>query len=584
MIENCFELEEESLEKVVERGLIEGKDERESQANKLVRLFLEQKPNLFHDERKVPYARLTNSPYQTLRLRTTDFRAMLSGLLWGAEKKAPGSEALNSALNVLHHMALIGSTIPLYNRLAWHEGAIWLDLADDAWRAVRLTREGWTIEAQPPILFRRHAQQLPLTEPVHGGDPWKLLKLLNVPKEDHLLVMANVGTLFIPDIPHVVLVLHGPQGSAKTTFLVLLKDTLDPSAVGVAALPRDERELVQVLDHNYLAYFDNVSSLPDWASDALCRATTGAGFSKRQLYTDDEDVIYRIQRPVGINGINIAAQRPDLLDRSLLLGLEQIPESRRRTITDVRAEFSQEQPLILGGFLDAVVKALRMPVPKLDRIFRMADFTSWGYRLAEALGRSGEEFLGAYEENIRLQAEEAVRADVVAEVLLEYLEACKDNKWEGTATTLLNLLKAEAEELHVSTRQKAWPKASYALTRRLRLLKDSLARIGYVIGFTRETHEGTRTIYLEKVRKVSETAYKASAASANPPKARRLREALTLLTLQTLLLELIPAIRRLVTRQHIPNAAPGGINTTSTRWWQTPSRSGAYAPTASSPA
>jgi len=66
----------------------------------------------------------------------------------------------------------------------------------------------------------------------------------------------------------------------------------------------------------------------------------------------------RFQRPGGINGINIAAQRPDLLDRSLLIGREQIPENKRRTMTEVRAEFSREHPAILGGFIDAVAKAL----------------------------------------------------------------------------------------------------------------------------------------------------------------------------------------------------------------------------------
>ena len=77
----------------------------------------------------------------------------------------------------------------------------------------------------------------------------------------------------------------------------------------------------------------------------------------------------------------------------------------------------------MGGLLDTLVKALNLPEPKLDRTNRMADFLSWGYRIAEALGRSGEEFLQAYEENIREAAEEAVRADIVAEALLEFLEA-----------------------------------------------------------------------------------------------------------------------------------------------------------------
>jgi hypothetical protein len=293
--------------------------------------------------------------------------------------------------------------------------------------------------------------------------------------------------------------------------MVLLKDLMDPSAVGVATIPRDERELIQALDHTYLAFFDNVSYLPDWASDAFCRAITGLGFSKRQLYSDDEDVIYQLQRPVAINAINIPVQRPDLLDRSLLIGLDQLPEDRRRPIVQIRSAFSREQPAILGGFLETVVRALNVPEPRLKGTYRMADFVSWGYRLAEALGRRGQDFIAAYCENVTLQAEEAVRGDIVAEVLLEYLEACKDNRWEGSATQLLADLRAKAEDLHIGTRQHGWPKASHALTRRLRLLKDPLGRIGYDVEFLREGKERTRKIMLEKIRKIAVGASVASA-------------------------------------------------------------------------
>ena len=462
-----------------------GGEKHESQANRLVKLFLEKKPVLFHNERRVPYARLPSSPPQILRLRSSEVRTRLAGLLWEAEEKAPGGEALSSALNVLHHLAIKGPMHPLHNRVAWHKEAIWLDLTDERWRVVRIAKEGWTMELDPPIIFRRYTSQLPLAEPIHGEDPWRLLEYVNIQEKDRLLFMVYLTSLLIPDIPHAVLVLHGPQGSAKTTLMALVKNLIDPSAVGVGTLPRDEREIVQALDHSYLNYFDNVSSLKDWMSDAFCRATTGMGFSKRQLYTDDDDMVYQFMRPVGINGINVAATRPDLLDRGLLIGLDPIPDDKRRQLKEVQEKFIRDLPLILGGLLDTIVKVLNIPEPKLDRTYRMADFLSWGYRIAEALGRSGEEFLQAYEENIREAAEEAVRADIVAEALLEFLEAPHDHAWQGTATALLSELRLKAEELHISTRQMAWPKGSNALTRRLRILKDPLRRIGYAVDFTR---------------------------------------------------------------------------------------------------
>ena len=259
-------------------------------------------------------------------------------------------------------MALEGPLISLDTRIAYREEAILLDLADKNWGTVKITKQGWKIETPAWPLFRRYSQQSELAEPVHGGGAdaaWKLMEHVNLKSVDHLLFMTYAGTLFMPFIPHVILVLYGPQGSTKTTTMAILKDFLDPSPLGVATIARDERELVQQLDHTYLAFFDNVGSLPDWQSDALCRATTGAGFSKRALYTDDDDVISWIRTPVGLNAINIAAQKPDLLDRSLLFKQEK-PATRKQEKA-VLAEFRREQPAILGGFLDVVVKALNLP-------------------------------------------------------------------------------------------------------------------------------------------------------------------------------------------------------------------------------
>ena len=83
--------------------------------------------------------------------------------------------------------------------------------------------------------------------------------------------------------------------------------------------------------------------MPVWMSDTLCRACTGAGFSKRELYTDDDDVIYNFRRCPGLNGINIVAHKPDLLDRSLLFRLEHIPKKDRRDEETLWRDFERER-------------------------------------------------------------------------------------------------------------------------------------------------------------------------------------------------------------------------------------------------
>ena len=49
-------------------------------------------------------------------------------------------------------------------------------------------------------------------------------------------------------------------------------------------------------NNGYLLAFDNLSSLPAWLSDALCRLASGGSFAVRQLYTDDDEVLFQ-RRP-----------------------------------------------------------------------------------------------------------------------------------------------------------------------------------------------------------------------------------------------------------------------------------------------
>ena len=125
-----------------------------------------------------------------------------------------------------------------------------------------------------------------------------------------------------------------------------------------------------------MAYYDNVSSLPQWISDVLCRAVTGSGFSKRILYTDDDDFIYRFKRCVGFNGINIAATKPDLLERALILHLKaNIRKIRDAQLEQLWKQYGIIKPQLLGFIFDIIVKVLnRLKEVQLTELPRMADW------------------------------------------------------------------------------------------------------------------------------------------------------------------------------------------------------------------
>jgi hypothetical protein len=460
--------------------------ESKSQAARLVARAIIAAKEFFKDQYGEPYAAIiTDRAKEVYAMRSRGFRRWLRKLAWDAEGKPVAQETLKTVEGVLEGLAVFeGRRIELHNRVAWHDGAVWYDLTDKNWRAVKITAEGWEVVEDPPILFRRYAHQAPQVEPRRGGDLNRLLDYLNVNGDYKTLILPYLVTCLVPDIPHPLPVLHGPQGSTKTTFFRVLKRLADPSAVETLTFPRDINELVQKLAHHWLACFDNVTALPQWVSDALCRAVTGEGFSKRELYTDDEDVIYSFRRCVGLNGINVAATKPDLLDRAILIELERPSPEKRRKEADFWRDFEEARPYILGAVFDTLAAAMKIKQGlDLKELPRMADFAEWGEAVARALGYAPGVFLNAYYRNIGAQNLEALEAHVIGPAILALME--KTPEWEGTPTELLAALEELAEDMKINTNAKGWPKAANALSRKLKEIKTNLEAEGIAVVFDR---------------------------------------------------------------------------------------------------
>lgn len=305
-------------------------------------------------------------------------------------------------------------------------------------------------------------------------------------------------TCFIPNIPHPIPEAHGDHGSAKSTAFKFLKQLIDPSIFKILNLPKDIQALVQNLDHHYFAPFDNITTLSDSQSDALCRACTGEGFSKRALYTNDDDVIFDYQRCVAPNGVNIVASKADLLDRSILFWFERIPMDRRKTVDILRMSFEQVKSEILAGIFTILARAMAIkPTIRLDQLPRMADFMIWGCAISEALGDGWKAFYEAYNANIQSQNKEAIEASPVGELILKFME--DKPSWGGRAADLLNELEGVAGLLRINIKDKGFPKASNTLTRRLNDIKPNLLDEGIL--FEVRKGEKCNTLFFLKITK-----------------------------------------------------------------------------------
>jgi hypothetical protein len=437
---------------------------------------------VFHTADGTGYADLEiNGHRETWPIRNKGFKRWLARRFFDETGGAIGSEALQSALNVIEAKAHFdGPERRVFIRVGSHAGKLYLDLSDDAWQAVEVDKSGWRVIENPPVRFRRAAGMKPLPTPASGGSIAMLRPFLNLQSDaDFVLVVAWALAVLRDRGPYPVLVLSGEQGSAKSSFSAILRALLDPNAAPLRALSREDRELFITANNGHVLTFDNVSGLPTWISDTLCRLATGGGFSTRQLYTDQDEVLFDASRPIILNGIEDIVERPDLADRGLFLTLEPIAEERRRPEEELWAAFDRERSGILGSLLDAVVEGLkRLPETRLQKPPRMADFALWATACETALWPAGT-FWSSYCANRDKAVEDVIDANPLAAAVRTLMSL--KVVWTGTAADLLKDLPKVADE--PVAKCKDWPTNPRALSGKLRRVAPFLRKMGVEVKF-----------------------------------------------------------------------------------------------------
>jgi hypothetical protein len=471
----------------------EEKEERRNQADRLIGYALEDVQELFVDQHGAPHALMAGEPVPL----TSRCYSWLRRLMWEEEGRSVSGEYLKMVAGTLAaHAEFSGEVRELYTRAAWHEGMLYYELRPG--KVVRVGPGGWTFEGKPPVLFRRYPNLKPLPDPQAGCDPTRLWTYLNLKTErDRRLLLAYIATVPLPQIGRPILSASGPMGSGKTTAGRLVKRQWDPTTPETVRY--DPRDFLQKASHCYIPMLDNLSTLPDSASDTLCRLVTGEADSKRKLYTDDEDVIIELRRAVIINAINVPSDRGDVLDRSLVVELERIPDAKRMTEEELWERFEAERPELLGTLFGVLAKAIaRKPSLQLSRRPRLADWGEYAAAVYEIMDWGAEQFLSDWDEIIKVQNRSTLDGSPVAQAIIKFME--DRESFEGSSTELHKKLESIAEEIGVSiVRDKAWPKSARWLWRRIQEVVPLLVSVG--IEASRERDEAGTTIALRKIPK-----------------------------------------------------------------------------------
>src|SRR5215470_17027687 len=241
--------------------------------------------DLFHTATSTAFGDvLVDGHRETWPIRSKRFRGWLRRRYYQTTGNAASAAEIRSALDLLEARAQFdGPQQTVHIRTAEHAGHIYLDLADDHWRAVEIGPDGWRVIGCAPVRFRRSAGMLPLPVPQQGGSIESLNSFLNLAsRDDFVLIVAWLLAALRSGGPYPLLAISGEQGSAKTVLSKMLRALIDPNVAAVRALPREQRELMIAANNGHVLAFDNLSGLSPWLSDALCRLASGGSFAVRK--------------------------------------------------------------------------------------------------------------------------------------------------------------------------------------------------------------------------------------------------------------------------------------------------------------
>ncbi|MBQ2872211.1 hypothetical protein IJE86_10965 [bacterium] len=305
--------------------------------------------------------------------------------------------------------------------------------------------------------------------------PEMLAKLMNVSGDDLLLLSVYIVSLLFDNISHPILIFNGEHGACKSTAMRMICKIIDPDSKELLALPEKKDDLINTLYNGYFITFDNVSVIKNDISDILCKAVTGSSINKRKLYTDNDEIVLNIKRPIGINGISIDMSQSDLIDRSIIIDFKRLSCNKRMTDAQVFGLFNELLPNILGEIFTLIKKVLKIKNSiSVEHLPRMADFAHLGYCIAEAMNEGdGTRFLEVYSNNNLKAVENTLQNSSLITSILEFMNEIEE--WKGSATELLQEL---LNLFSVGSVPGDFPATTNSLSRALSKYKHDLSKLG----------------------------------------------------------------------------------------------------------
>lgn len=474
-----------------------------SKANQMLEILISPDMEYILDEDSQLYYLQKNSKTKyPISVDTEEFKEFCSSRHFENHKDTINESAFRQAITTLKGIKKkeIVVKVKLNNRVAYHNNFVWHQLSPGIF--VRISKDDVSVVSECPEFFKMYRHQESLPKPVLDDEnPKEILNILfefaNITdKDQQLLFIVNVIFSLIPNVSHPIDLFVGPPGSAKTSTSLIKKSLVDPvSSLRGFSLPRNETEYQLMASQHHVITYDNVPLIKNWQSDMLCKGVTGDAVSKRKLYTDNDQILYRVNCCLVINGLHVPTSKSDFLDRCLLFNLDRINAKKRREESSIVSDFNESKPKILGAMYKILSIAMKIYEDiHIEELPRMADFGKWGCAIAIAMGYSEEDFIRAYYNNRKLIRQELGSSNSLIEVLISYMNSKKESVIKEKPSELLSNLNTYALKNHID--MSGIPSTPVWLTRKVNELAHIFEEEGIIITTSKN---GDREIIIEKL-------------------------------------------------------------------------------------